>query len=239
MEFAEQGDLLKKINQHIKAKTHFKEEEIWKALSDIIRGIKSLHQKKILHRDLKCANIFVSKDGTYKLGDLNVSKVLKKELAYTQIGTPYYASPEVWLDKPYNAKSDIWSLGCVIYEMAALQPPFQAKNLEGLFKKVKLGKFDRIPGIYSHELAHMINLMLKTNPSERISSEDIINHKEFKKRLEIGNYQTEEIDFKGELLKTIKFSPYNLRALQDKLPPSNYERQSRFLPDIEPQREMR
>lgn len=79
------------------------------------KGLKSLHDKKILHRDLKCANVFVTGDGVYKLGDLNVSKVLKKDLAQTQTGTPYYASPEVWKDKPYDSKSDIWSLGCVIY----------------------------------------------------------------------------------------------------------------------------
>jgi len=104
------------------------------------KGLKSLHDKKILHRDLKCANIFVS-DGIYKLGDLNVSKVLKKDLAQTQTGTPYYASPEVWKDKPYGVKSDIWSLGCVLYEMAALQPPFRAHDLQGLYKKVCIGVF--------------------------------------------------------------------------------------------------
>ena len=82
-----------------------------------------------MHRDLKAANIFISSDGVYKLGDLNVSKVLKKGLAYTQTGTPYYASPEVWKDEPYDMKSDIWSLGCVLYEMATLQPPFQAEDM--------------------------------------------------------------------------------------------------------------
>nr|VVW85769.1 unnamed protein product [Nymphaea colorata] len=120
MEFATGGDLMRIINQNLKARTRIKETDIWKALVDITRGLKSLHDKKILHRDLKAANIFISADGTYKLGDLNVSKVLKKGLAYTQTGTPYYASPEVWQDLPYDMKSDIWSLGCVIYEMAAL-----------------------------------------------------------------------------------------------------------------------
>ena len=86
----------------------------------ILKGLKSLHDKNILHRDLKSANIFISEDGKYKLGDLNVSKVMKKGLAYTQTGTPYYASPEVWQDQPYDSKSDIWSLGCVMYELAAL-----------------------------------------------------------------------------------------------------------------------
>lgn len=75
----------------------------------------------------------------YKLGDLNVSKVAKKGLVYTQTGTPYYASPEVWRDEPYDTKSDIWSLGCIIYEMAALKPPFRAKDMEGLYQKVQKG----------------------------------------------------------------------------------------------------
>lgn len=70
-----------------------------------------------------------------KVGDLNVSKVAKKGgLLYTQTGTPYYASPEVWRDKPYNSKSDVWSLGCVIYEMITLSPPFKAVDMEGLYK---------------------------------------------------------------------------------------------------------
>ena len=84
------------------------------------KGLKSLHDRKILHRDLKCANVFVTGDNIFKLGDLNVSKVLKKDLACTQTGTVYYASPEVWKDQPYDSKSDIWSFGCVIYEMTTL-----------------------------------------------------------------------------------------------------------------------
>ena len=63
---------------------------------------------------MKSANIFLFKDGTAKLGDLNVSKVAKKGLLYTQTGTPYYASPEVWKDQPYDLKSDIWSFGCIV-----------------------------------------------------------------------------------------------------------------------------
>jgi len=91
---------------------------------------------KILHRDLKCANIFISDDGTYKLGDLNVSKIAEKGLVYTQTGTPYYAAPEVWRDEPYNNKCDIWSLGCIIYEMCTLNPPFKALDMEGLYKNI-------------------------------------------------------------------------------------------------------
>lgn len=78
-----------------------------------------------MHRDIKSANVFLNKDGCAKLGDLNVSKLASKEgLNYTQTGTPYYASPEVWRDEPYTFVSDIWSVGCVLYEILTLQPPF-------------------------------------------------------------------------------------------------------------------
>ena len=86
-----------------------------------------------MHRDLKCANIFIDNTNTYKIGDLNVSKVAKKGLVYTQTGTPYYASPEVWRDEPYDVKSDIWSLGVIMYEACTLKPPFRAKDMEGLY----------------------------------------------------------------------------------------------------------
>ena len=87
--------------------------------------------RKILHRDIKSANIFLFKDMRVKLGDLNVSKIIKQkdQLTHTQTGTPYYASPEVWKDKPYDNKSDIWSLGCVLYEMITLLPPFRANSM--------------------------------------------------------------------------------------------------------------
>ena len=94
-----------------------------------MRGIKALHDLKIVHRDIKCANIFLTKNGGVKLGDLNVSKVANKGLMHTQTGTPYYASPEVWKDRPYDNKSDIWSLGCVLYEMITLMPPFRATSM--------------------------------------------------------------------------------------------------------------
>lgn len=111
MEYADGGDLYQKIVEQKKKKKLFTEAEIWETFIQIVKGLNALHKYKILHRDLKCANIFLNKDGTVKLGDLNVSKVAKMGLVYTQTGTPYYASPEVWQDKPYDNRSDIWSLG--------------------------------------------------------------------------------------------------------------------------------
>lgn len=108
------------------------EKEVWHFFIQIIRGLQALHDLKIVHRDIKCANLFLTKDGVIKLGDLNVSKVAKRGMLQTQTGTPYYASPEVWKDKPYDSKSDIWSVGCVLYEMCALNPPFRAQDMNGL-----------------------------------------------------------------------------------------------------------
>ena len=102
MEYADGGDLFQKITKHHKDQTTMKEEEIWKIFIIMVKGLKALHDAQIFHRDLKSANVFLNKDGTAKLGDVNVSKVAKKGLLYTQTGTPYYASPEVWRDQPYD-----------------------------------------------------------------------------------------------------------------------------------------
>ena len=161
MDFAGGGDLLQKIQLLKKEKLKFQEKMAWKYFIQMLRGLKSLHDLNILHRDLKCANIFISGDQkSVQIGDMNVSKISQRDLVTTQTGTPYYASPEVWKDQPYGTKSDIWSLGCVIYEMLAQHPPFRAQNMEGLYKKVIKGKFSRIPHQYSDDLMKVIKRML-------------------------------------------------------------------------------
>ena len=96
---------------------------------DIINGINALHERNIIHRDIKPANIFFGKDNTCKIGDLNVSLLMKESFAYTQTGTPFYASPEVWLNEPYKFECDVWSFGCVLYEICCLRKPFEAENI--------------------------------------------------------------------------------------------------------------
>jgi NIMA (never in mitosis gene a)-related kinase 1/4/5 len=160
MEYADGGDILKLITNHKKKNSQFLEKEIWYFFIQMIRGLKALHDLKICHRDIKCANIFVTKDGMIKLGDLNVSKVAKKGMLHTQTGTPYYASPEVWKDKPYDFRSDIWSVGCVLYEMIMLNPPFRAPNMNGLYHKVLRGLYDPIPSCYSKDLQFMVRSCL-------------------------------------------------------------------------------
>ena len=107
-----------------------------------------------------------------KLGDMNVSKV--GDLCMTQTGTPYYASPEVWKDKPYDSKSDIWSLGCVIYEMSTLKPPFRAEDMDGLYKKVIKGQYSKIGNGYSDDLSNVIKMMLQVNPSNRPNAKQLL-----------------------------------------------------------------
>jgi NIMA (never in mitosis gene a)-related kinase len=85
-----------------------------------------LHDLKILHRDLSSTNIFLFSDGNAKIGDINISKVVYKRLGYTQTGTPYYASPEVWREEPYDNKADIWNLVCATFTIFASHPPFRA-----------------------------------------------------------------------------------------------------------------
>lgn len=103
MEYADGGDLLEKITSIKSGKSNrLSEKTVWSILIQMVHGLEALHELKIIHRDIKCANIFLTKDGMVKLGDLNVSKVAKRGLLKTQTGTPYYASPEVWQDRPYD-----------------------------------------------------------------------------------------------------------------------------------------
>ena len=225
MEFADRGDLYQKIVQHKQSAMLFEESDIWRIFIQLVKGLKSLHDLKILHRDMKSANVFLFSNGSAKLGDLNVSKVAKRGLGYTQTGTPYYASPEVWKDKPYDNKSDVWSLGCVLYEMITLRPPFRAQNMEGLYNKVCKGQFSRIPDKFSDDLYKVVQFLLQVNPVSRPSCEQILNHPIVQKRIEyFKSFAGEEEPEDKFLLKTIHM-PKNLLFLSDKLPKPNYDKQ--------------
>lgn len=147
-------------------------------LIQLLCGLKALHDLKVMHRDIKTANILVSKSGAVKLADFNVSKVVKNDgLLKTQTGTPYYASPEVWQDKPYNYKSDIWSLGCVMYEMATGRVPFKAADMKGLYKKVIRADYPPLSSKLSKDIREIIMWMLKVEPAARPDCQQILNSK--------------------------------------------------------------
>ena len=230
MEYADKGDLFQVITERKKTKDYFDEQEIWKTFVQLLKGLKSLHDLNILHRDIKSANVFLFEGGICKLGDLNVSKVARKGLGYTQTGTPYYASPEVWEEQPYDSKSDIWSLGCVIYEMATLRPPFQAQSMEELYKKVMRGIFPKISSKYSEDLSDVLKLMIQVEVGARPSCDELLKMPMIYKRIEffnenkdldINNEQMDSINQKFQLLKTINV-PKKLENLGKNLPKPNY-----------------
>ncbi|MCQ2817613.1 MAG: protein kinase [archaeon] len=224
MEFADDGDLNKKILQFRKECKIFPENKIWSYAIQMLRGLKALHDRKIIHRDIKSANVFLNKNGVCKLGDLNVSKVLKMGMLYTQTGTPYYASPEVWKDKPYDSSSDIWSIGCVIYELCTLYPPFKGKDMDGLFRNVIKGKYDPINNkIYSKDLSTLIEMLLQTESYKRPTCDQILNHPVIIRHLNcLNSDEREDNENSQALLKTIRINGIN--DIKNQLPKmKNYD----------------
>lgn len=213
MEYAEEGDLQSKIKQSKANKTYIAENHIWSYLIQMIHGLKSLHDKKIMHRDLKSANVFLMKNGTIKIGDLNVSKVVKMGFLNTQTGTPYYASPEVWSEKPYDYKSDLWSVGCIVYELCALRPPFRGQSLEQLFKSVIKGIYDPVPSMYSKELQQVIAMLLQVTPAKRPSCDAFLQNSIIAKKIDYSSYSV----CTGQLISTIKL-PARLEDINSLLP---------------------
>jgi NIMA (never in mitosis gene a)-related kinase 2 len=129
----------------------------------------------IMHRDLKPENVFLGKDNSVKLGDFGLSKMIKShDFASTYVGTPYYMSPEICAAERYTLKSDIWSLGCIIYELCMREPPFNAKTHFQLVSKIKTGKYPPLPTIYSADLQDAIRDCLKVNSDERPSTFDLL-----------------------------------------------------------------
>ena len=175
IEYAGDGDLSQKVKMNQKYHKRIDENTIWDWIIQLIIGIYYLHSSNCIHRDLKCANIFLKKNGLIKIGDLGVSKYLKNTMAYTYTGTPLYMAPEMLNNLPYDFKVDIWSLGCIIYELCALEVPFNGNNMGELIKNIKSGRYIPIPNIYSNDLKKIISLMLQINPKKRISSQELLN----------------------------------------------------------------
>jgi len=217
------GDLMEQVTKCQEKKTHIAEPDIWRWLIGLNHALKALHAIKIYHRDMKSANVFLNnspKGRIAKLGDFNVSTVAKHGLCVTQTGTPYYASPEIWRDVPYDGKSDMWGLGCVMYEAAALRPPFRAEDMEGLAHKVCKGKYKRIPAVYSDELSDTIGMLLQVNPRHRPSPAQFLLLPLVHKHA-IESHLAEDAPFESNLLATIKV-PRKLNDLSPFLPLSKY-----------------
>ena len=177
MEYCERGDLSSFLKEYKQKNKYLSENIIWKFFIQISLGLAYIHHHKILHRDLKTLNIFLTKNLDVKIGDLGVAKILQNTLhAYTFIGTPFYLSPEICEEKPYNEKSDVWALGCILYELCTFKHPYNAKNQPALFLKIISGNYDPIEDNYnySNDLKKMIELLLEKNYINRPSMKEII-----------------------------------------------------------------
>ncbi|XP_018520937.1 serine/threonine-protein kinase Nek3 isoform X3 [Lates calcarifer] len=174
MEYCSGGDLLQRIQQQ--KNTQFCIDDILRWFAQMCAGAKHIHDKRVLHRDLKSKNIFLAENGTVKLGDFGSACILNSSKAYahTYVGTPYYVAPEIWDNKPYNNKSDVWSLGCVLYELCTLRHPFQASSWKSLILKVCRGAYPPLPSHLPYELQYLVKQMFRTNPKDRPSLHTIL-----------------------------------------------------------------
>ncbi|XP_042246684.1 serine/threonine-protein kinase Nek2 [Thunnus thynnus] len=181
MEHCEGGDLASLITRCIKERRYLEEQLILRVMAQLTLALKECHRRSdgratVLHRDLKPANIFLDIRQNVKLGDFGLARILNHDTSFakTFVGTPYYMSPEQINRMSYNEKSDIWSLGCLLYELCALSPPFTAYNQKELAEKIREGKFRRIPYRYSEELNTLLSKMLNLKDYLRPSVESIL-----------------------------------------------------------------
>ena len=159
------------------------EDTAWRLVLQSALGLRHIHSLKILHRDVKSENIFLDAKGDAKIGDLGVAKTLKNtmDLGRTLVGTPFYLSPELCDRQPYDKKSDVWSLGVVLYEMVTGKPPFRATNQRELFVKILDGKYPPLAkkennaGGVSVEMRDLVRDMLDVNVTRRVCTEGVVN----------------------------------------------------------------
>lgn len=184
-EYADGGDLRKKLEQQIASRTRLKEADVLDLFVQCCLALKHLHDRKIIHRDIKPENVFLMKSNVVKLGDFGVATVLSNTLACaeTMTGTPYYTSPEICLGRRYNSKTDIWSLGCVLYELVTFAHAFNGRSQRQLFDNIMNASFIPIAtvlgagteaGGYSRGLMELVGEMLRKNPRDRPSVNQII-----------------------------------------------------------------
>ena len=201
-EYADGGDLSEKIKERKNKNNNFTESEILDYFTQICLAIRHIHKKKIIHRDLKSGNIFLMKNGFVKLGDFGIAKGFQKTMdkAKTMVGTPYYLSPEILENKPYDSKSDIWALGVLLYEMMTFKMPFNANSLPMLSVKIMRGNYIPPPTIYTKDLRELVAKCLTVDAKMRPTIDEILKTPLIQNRIRSF---LDEVQYNKEFSKTI------------------------------------
>lgn len=178
LELAGGGDLSKLINYYARKGKLIPERKIWEYFHQIADALAHMHDKRVMHRDIKPANIFTTESGVMKLGDLGLGRFLSAvtKVVASIVGTPYYMSPERMKEERYDFKSDIWSMGCILYELAALHSPFYGEkmNLYSLIQKIETCSYPPLPyDGYSSQLKETIAACLSLDPNQRPSAKEL------------------------------------------------------------------
>ncbi len=189
MEFADGGNLSDRIKQMSEEGKHLSKDMVLEWMGQITLGVMIMHIKKILHRDIKTQNMFLVKmngQDVVKIGDFGISKELGtiSDMAKTACGTPYFMSPEVVKGEPYNAKSDMWALGCVLYELTTFSKPFDSNTVSGLYEQIKNKEFAPLPNDTDPVIRMLIGTLLNKDPSKRPSVWEFARTPEIYKRIQ-------------------------------------------------------
>jgi serine/threonine protein kinase len=218
MELMEGGDLNGYIEKAVSGKKPISEKTIWLFFIQALAGLKALHNLNIIHRDLKPGNVYLTADKlSIKLGDMNVSKITDFSFAQSLIGSPAYLAPEVWMMRPYTNTCDIFSLGCLIYELASFKLPFDAENFAELRNNILNLPAVKIPPQYSGDLQSLINKCLLKNPDLRPKANQLVSHPIIRKKAKELGINFASISYANSLTDHISV-PKNRFLLNLQLP---------------------